>query len=171
MFTMRDLRTIAVQIERNGEKLYRLASGLVQDPEAARLLEWLADEEAEHAKWFEHLPVSDTVEEGFAQLQALGSQLMQDALDQKTFGLDIDRLLEAGKWAEILEMAIEMEKETITFYQLLHAFVEQEDALEQLEAIIEEENRHVSKLTALLEGENNRQLGSDQKGNHRGRLS
>jgi len=162
MFTMRDLRTIAVQIERNGERLYRSASRLVKDPEAARLLEWLADEEAEHAKWFENLPVSDTVQEGFAQLQALGSQLMQDALGHKTFGLDEGRLLEAGQWAAILELAIEMEKETITFYQLLQAFVEEKDALAQLEAIIEEENRHVRKLSALLD-EHARESGDARK--------
>ncbi len=163
MFTMRDLRTIAVQIERNGERLYRSASRLVQDPEAASLLEWLADEEAEHAKWFENLPVSDTVQEGFAQLQALGSQLMQDALGRKTFGLDERKLLEAGRWSAILELAIEMEKETITFYQLLRAFVEEEDALGQLEAIIEEENRHVGKLTTLLE-EHQRRSGAAKNG-------
>ncbi len=151
MFTRDDLRTIAVQIERNGEKLYRSASRLVKDPDAAKLLEWLADEEAKHARWFANLPVSGTIKEGFTQLQRLGNQLIQDALGGKTFGLDRDRLLEAGQWNSILKLAIEMEKETIIFYELLRAFVEQEDALGQLEVIIEEENRHVSKLTSLSE--------------------
>ena len=151
MFTRDDLRTIAVQIERNGEKLYRSASRLVKDPDAAKLLEWLAHEEAKHARWFANLPVSGTIKEGFTQLQRLGNQLIQDALGGKTFGLDRDRLLEAGQWNSILKLAIEMEKETIIFYELLRAFVEQEDALGQLEVIIEEENRHVSKLTSLSE--------------------
>ncbi len=152
MFTMRDLRTIAIKIERNGEKLYRKVSSLVKDSEAAELLEWLADQEVEHAKWFKNLPVSDTVQQGFAQLEALGSELIKDAMGHKTFGLDQDRLLDAGRWSEILELAIEMEKETITFYELLKAFIEEKTAIAQLEAIIKEENRHVQKLNDLLIG-------------------
>ena len=55
MFTLSEIIDLAVRIETNGQKAYRKAQGQVTDPALASMLGWLADEEAEHEKWFPSL--------------------------------------------------------------------------------------------------------------------
>lgn len=50
MFSLKDIIDIAVQIEQNGERVYRNAAGKIEDPSLRSLLQWLADEETQHAK-------------------------------------------------------------------------------------------------------------------------
>ncbi len=55
MFTIGDIRNIAIQIERNGEETYREASKVAKDSDVVEMLVWMADEEQRHAKWFSDL--------------------------------------------------------------------------------------------------------------------
>ena len=55
MFSTGEILDLAVQIEQNGEAVYRDAIGLLSDPELVFMLGWMADEEARHAKWFADL--------------------------------------------------------------------------------------------------------------------
>jgi rubrerythrin len=50
LFSTDEILDLAVQIERNGEAVYRDAIGLLSDPELVSLLGWMADEEAKHAR-------------------------------------------------------------------------------------------------------------------------
>ena len=54
MFTMNEVVDLAVRIEVNGERVYRHATAAVSDPDIQNALTWLADQEAEHARWFHH---------------------------------------------------------------------------------------------------------------------
>jgi len=46
----------------------------------------------------------------------------------------------------LIELAVELEKDTILFYQMLQAFIEDSDTLAGLNEIIAEENRHIEML-------------------------
>jgi hypothetical protein len=55
MFSIQDIIDLAIQIEENGEQVYRRASGEISNPSLVWLLQYLADEETEHARWFSEL--------------------------------------------------------------------------------------------------------------------
>jgi rubrerythrin len=55
MFTMSEIIEFAIRIEENGEKVYRNASEKISDPSLVSFLQWLADEESEHVRWFSNL--------------------------------------------------------------------------------------------------------------------
>ena len=55
MFSLKDIIDIAVQIERNGERVYRNAALKIENPSLRSLLLSLAGDETQHAKWFEEL--------------------------------------------------------------------------------------------------------------------
>ena len=52
MFTSREILDIALKIEKYGEAVYRQAILDLVNPDIARRLTWIADEEARHAEWF-----------------------------------------------------------------------------------------------------------------------
>ncbi|MEJ2025179.1 MAG: ferritin family protein, partial [Deltaproteobacteria bacterium] len=52
---------------------------------------------------------------------------------------------------DLLSLALEFEKDTILFYEMLAAFIDDGQLQQQLEQIIEEEQRHVGKLEQFLE--------------------
>lgn len=151
MFTLSEIIDLAVRIEANGQKAYRKAREQVSNPALAEMLGWLADEEAEHEKWFPRLKenVETTLED--TRLEEMGKGILQGVLGDQTFSIgeadfskveDIDRLL---------ELSVEFEKDTILFYEMLSAFIEDLKTLDQLNKIIEEEKRHVWLLEDYLE--------------------
>jgi rubrerythrin len=48
---------------------------------------------------------------------------------------------------------IEFEKDTILFYQMLEAFIQDDLALQELNEIVAEEKRHIEKLKSLMHRE------------------
>jgi rubrerythrin len=54
MFTIADIRHIAIQIEKNGEETYRKAASEATDPDIGQILGKMADDEKRHAQWFEN---------------------------------------------------------------------------------------------------------------------
>jgi len=50
----------------------------------------------------------------------------------------------------LLELAIEFEKDTILFYQMLRSFIDDRGVLNGLDNIVEEESRHVDELSLSL---------------------
>ena len=48
---------------------------------------------------------------------------------------------------------IEFERDTILFYQMLEAFIQDDSALQELSAIVAEEEHHIEKLKSLMHRE------------------
>ena len=88
MFTIGDIRNIAIQIERNGEKTYRTASKAVADPDIAEMLTWMANEEERHAKWFADLRSTKPLTAEQLEMEAMGRTLLQDMIKGNSFLLD-----------------------------------------------------------------------------------
>ena len=88
MFTIGDIRNIAIQIERNGEKTYREASKVAKDSDIVKMLVWMADEEKRHAEWFSDLRSAKPLTAEQVEMEAMGRTLLQDMIKGNAFLLD-----------------------------------------------------------------------------------
>jgi rubrerythrin len=61
MFLIGDIIELAIQIEKNAEQVYRNALKKISDPKFVSILQWLADEEFEHARWFRQLEHTEKI--------------------------------------------------------------------------------------------------------------
>jgi len=150
LFSIHDIIDLAIQIEKNGEKRYRKALQGISDPSLASLLQWLADQEIEHAQWFSDMrrTIKDTVSD--PALAQMGKRLLQEALGDQIFSLKDADFSQVDHSEKLLETAIEFERDTLLFYQMMASFIESKAVLEHLNVIIEEENRHIQLLEQTL---------------------
>lgn len=161
MFTLGEIIDLAVRIEANGQKAYRKAQGQVSDPALASMLGWLADEEAEHEKWFIRLGVKVESNKEDPQVEEMGQSVLQGILGEQAFSIDEADFSRIEDLESLLTLSVEFEKDTILFYEMLSAFIEDQKTLNHLNQIIEEENRHVRLLEDFL---TNKQAPSDYRG-------
>lgn len=149
MFSIKDIVDIAIQIEENGERIYRDAAKKIKDPSLSSLLQWLADEEGKHLKWFAAL--KDTVPDtgDHPEQEKIGRALLRNAVGTQNFTLkDVDfSTLEQVE--DLIKLAIEFEKDTILFYKMLQPLIEDRETLDQLHEIIKEEEKHIQSFKEL----------------------
>jgi rubrerythrin len=146
MFSIREIIDIAIKIEKNGESFYRDAMEKISDPALKPVLLFLADQEHEHAQWFERLKDKTKTAEGNQKVAEIGEAMLQNLIGDQTFSLDEANLSELDTVESLIELAIELEEDTILFYQMLQAFIEDSATLAGLNEIIAEENRHIEML-------------------------
>ena len=146
MFSAREIIDMAIKIERNGENYYRQATVKVTDPSLQSLLLFLADEEHEHARWFEAFKqrIKDSDED--RKLAEISGTMLQSVVGNQRFSLDEADLAELDSTEKLIGIAIEFEKDSILFYEMLQSFIEDSETLRQLNEIIAEENRHIEML-------------------------
>ncbi len=151
MFTPLDILDVAVQLERNGEKVFREAIKKVRQSDLADLLKWMADQEKAHIQRFIELkakikkPFTDPI------LQKMGREILQETLDGATFNLKNVDFSKIDEIRELLNLSIEFEKDTAIFYELLLSFVEDRETQDLLEKIIDEEHNHAKLLKEFVD--------------------
>jgi len=150
MFTMREIIEFAIRIEENGEKVYRDASEKVADPSLISLLQWLADEESKHVRWFSELKGTVKEEGVDPQVGKMGQSLLLEIVGDQTFSLEERDLSTIADLREVLKIALGFEKDTVIFYEMMGSFIKEDAALAKLDQIIQEENRHISVLSESL---------------------
>lgn len=152
MYTIEDIRQIAIQIEQNGEKTYRSAALNADSPELEKILNWMADEEHRHGKWFKAMPAKVTENPSeYPEVEALGRSLLKEMVEDRTFSLEEDRLESAEGVLDVLIQSLDFEKDTILFYDMIKSLMEDHDGIAQLELIIDEERGHVRVLERLMD--------------------
>ena len=146
---------IAGQIERNGARFYRRAAGIVDDASAGQTLLKLAEWEVEHEKQFagmkDRISQSDFISAGAGGGETLPDPKAMAGL--AVFGLRADPAFEIARGAsveEIVRKAVEMEKDSIVFYEGLKDFVSVGAGREKIDDIIQEEMRHIGILYESL---------------------
>lgn len=151
MFSLKDIIDIAVKIEQNGERVYRRAMEKIEDPSLRSLLQWLADEEVEHKEWFEVLKenVADAGEH--PEEEKFGRALLQNAVGVHSFALKNADFSAMEQVQDLLNLAVEFENDTVLFYKMLQPLMEDQKTLEQLHAIIQEEENHAKLLKERLD--------------------
>ena len=149
MFTIIEIIEIAVQIEKNGEKVYREAIGQSKNPELDHLLLQIADEELEHTDWF--LALKDEIEKSQdrPQVKEMDSALVEDLIGKQAFSLADVNFSRVKNSKELIDIFIEFENDTILFYEMLRTFLVDEKTIEHLEKIIREEASHIEKFENL----------------------
>ena len=150
MFTVKEISELAVQLEKNGQQVYRQAITRVREPALASVLQRLAEDEKRHAEWFADLAASEPNLPVSAELEEMGKAMIKDSLANQSFSLSDTDFASLRSPRELIEVAVEFERDTVLFYNMLREFVEQEDALEHLDAIIAEEEKHIRKLRDYL---------------------
>jgi rubrerythrin len=151
VFTIEDIITIAVQIERNGEQLYRLAAKRLSKPELSAMLDWMADEEAQHAQWLEALDTSPLpgTEVRDNQLESMGQNILKEMLGDLSFSLDVRNYSDRDHIDQLIDRSVEFENDTIIFYELLGSFIRDKHTRDCLDVIVAEENRHIQRLKSM----------------------
>ena len=151
-FNANDILEMAEQIERNGAVFYKTAAEIIDDAtEKAFLLELAAMEE-DHEKTFtgiksglsdkeKELPVFDPDGENSMYLRSLA--------DTRVF---FEKQLPDSSYtmADILSDAITAEKDSIVFYLGMKGFVPKGLGKDRIDAIIEEEMKHIRLLSQKL---------------------
>jgi len=150
MFSLKDIIDIAVQIEQNGERVYRSAAGKVGDPLLGSLLRWLADEEVKHMEWFAALKnnIPDTGDH--PEQERFGRALLQDAVGTHSLTLETADFSAMEKVRDLINLVVEFENDTVLFYKMFQPLIADQKTLEQLHVIIKEEENHAELLKKAL---------------------
>lgn len=153
MFTVGDILDLAILIENNGETVYRDAAKKISNLSLISMLQWLADEEAEHAARFEEMKekAEKTIDD--PKLEEMGRDIFLGVMGDQSFSLQDANFLKINEVKDLLSVAIEFEKDTVLFYEMLLSFIDDEETKDGLNTIITEENEHIRKLQEFLDSE------------------
>ena len=154
VFNADEIFEMAEQIERNGAAFYRLAAK--QFPAQQRLLTIIAEQEDEHGAIFSVLrrqlaskdreaTAFDPGQEAEAYLRAMADRRVVDVQRGPK-----DVLKGGESFADILGIAVGMEKDSIVFYVGMQAMVPPALGRDKLDLIIAEEKKHIVFLNQLF---------------------
>ena len=146
MFSAREIIEIAVRLEKNAENYYRKALEGTSTPSLREILLFLADQEHVHAQWFAELKEGAKVSIEDREVEEITGALLQNLIGDQKFSLSEVDLSLVENQERVVELAIEFEKDTILFYEMLQSFIDDDNSVAVLDKIIAEENRHVELL-------------------------
>jgi rubrerythrin len=149
-FKASDVYEIAAQIESNGEKLYRHAVGVTDDPKMKELFTILADEEVKHlrlfegmAKQVEHYKQPETYDGeycSYVRSYAEGLVFTPEKMEKE--------MAKIKSAEDAIEFGIQREIESILYYLETRNFVPDNQKAD-VDRIIDEERKHYLKLVDL----------------------
>jgi rubrerythrin len=146
MFNLRDVLDMAIQIERNGESVYRKALARATDPEHVEMLSWMAEEEARHARHFEDIRQKLTSEADNLLMDELGRIMLESIVGNRSFSLEEVDFAKVEDVDDLLRIMIGFEKDTVEFYHLFRTFLSDKGEQKCLDGIIADEQAHILKL-------------------------
>jgi rubrerythrin len=150
MFSVHEIMDLAIQLEKNGESVYRKAVDKVTKPDLVSLLIWMADEEARHLRWFLEVKKNFETHSINPFMEEMSRQVFGEILGDKSFShRDVD-FSRVDHLNDLIGIFLEFEKDTILFYKTLIPFIEDNATLENINKIIAEENNHIKKLQDFL---------------------
>lgn len=162
MFTISEILELGMKLEKNGEAFYREAVRSLPDPSLKPLLEWLIDEEMKHQKWFNRK--KDALMSGAEEFSmGEGADFLQDIMGDQSFSLKEADLSKIQGVNDLLELALEFEKDSILFYEMIKSLIIDDKTLGQLNEIIDEENHHIERLEALRVSVGIKEKGGNQR--------
>ena len=143
MFTLAEIYDLGIRIEKNGEKFYRNALKQAWSAPIAEMLKTLAEEEVKHVDFF--VKRMDALQHNRENpfLDEMSTSMLKDILGDQTFSLKETDVSALRSVEDLVAIAIEFEKDTILFYEMVGSFITDEEARRELKEIIAEEERHV----------------------------
>jgi len=156
-FSCDEVLEMGLQIERNGRRFYARAAGAATDPDVAALLGELAEMESDHERIFAdlkgRLPAEGLPEAGYDPYGETALYL-RAAADTHVFNVyqgDPEVLAECDDPLEVVKMALQFEKDSVVFFLGLADMVPEQLGRPEVEALVQEEMRHITQLNAKLE--------------------
>lgn len=150
MFTAREILDLAIQLEKNGEAVYRKAAGQASNADISELLLWMAEEEVKHTRWFTELKQEIETRSFNPFMEEMSRKVFGGLLGDKSFSHREVDFSKVNRIEDLIRLFIEFEKDTILFYETLIPFIEDNNTLHYVTKIIAEENNHVQKLKERL---------------------
>ena len=149
MFSILEIIDIAIQLEKNGEAVYRQAAGRMTDTELKKMLDWFADEEIRHADFFSSLKngVEENADEHFNE--EMSRELIDRFVKEQMFSLKGVDFSEIDDLNELLNIFLEFEEDTLLFFEMLYPFVTNPNDAKKMNQIIDEEKSHIKQLHEL----------------------
>jgi rubrerythrin len=150
MFTAHEILDLAIQLEENGEAVYREAAGQASNADIRELLLWMAEEEVKHTRWFTEL--KQEIQTGSINpfMEEMSRKVFSGILGDKSFSHRDVNFAEIERTEDLIKIFIEFEKDTVIFYETLIPFIEDNHTLHYVTKIIAEENNHIKKLHEIL---------------------
>ena len=155
-FNAQEVFEMAIQIEENGAAFYRKAADLQKEAADKKFLQTLAQVEDRHKVSFQEMKTqvselekSQTVFDPNDELSAY-LKAMADAHGGEGNPEALELLTGKETMAEIVTLAIGLEKESILFYLGLKDIVPPKYGQEKIDEIINEEKKHVVQLSGFL---------------------
>jgi rubrerythrin len=149
MFSLHEIYDLGIRIEKNGELFYRKAIKRFSDERLKSLLARLVDDEVKHQEFFARKKEALKDKPEDLEMEETASAIFQDILGDQTFSLKETNPSDLKSEEELLNLAIEFEKDTVIFYEMLTPLVTGSQTLNGLEEIVQEEKRHIEMLQAL----------------------
>ena len=138
-------------MEKNGEAVYRNAMEKVSNPVLVSLLEWMAKEESNHAKWFNDLKQKVETDAKNSIEAEISGDFLNDMIGDQSFSLKEIDFSQVDQIKDLVSIFIEFENDSILFYKMLQPLIQDQDTLVKLHSIVDEENRHIEKLRGFIE--------------------
>ncbi|MCK8601272.1 ferritin family protein [Desulfoferrobacter suflitae] len=150
MFTAGEILGMAVQIEENGQQFYRQASDSALKPDLKELWQWLAEEEAQHKKFFLEIKSSLKTAKGQQWAAQMGEEILQSLVKDRGFSLEEVQFDAVGDERELIRVGIGLEEDSIDFYEILLGFIDDPITVEHVHEILAEEREHLASLKKRL---------------------
>jgi rubrerythrin len=156
-FNAFEIFEIAIKIERNAVKFYRRAAEVFDNPRIKKIFLELAEWEIKHVEVFETMKKQLSEQSSEMRTFKPENNLLIDA--QSMAGLAVfgirtdptDELTGNESVVDVLNKAIEKEKDTIVYYTGLKAFIPVRQGRDKIDDIIREEMHHVHILGQSLQ--------------------
>jgi rubrerythrin len=151
-FNAEEILTMAVEIERNGQKFYRSAAESVDDSQVSTLLSDLAKWESSHEAIFEAMRSQLSAEESESTAidpydeACMYLKVMADDHVFKQSGRSAEELVGGKSTEEIIDIAIQFEKDSLLFFLGMERMVTPRLGRDRVYKVIDEEIGHISYL-------------------------
>jgi len=154
-YTADEIYEIAEQIERNAAEFYLEAAERCTNEDIKKMLLDMSETENEHLRAFQNMREKLAEEAGLSIFDPFGRsaeylQAMADARSWEGRKNPLEALSGEETEKEIIEIAMESEKEMVVFYVGLKDLVYFKAGKDKVEEVIIEELRHISALSKKL---------------------
>ena len=151
--TIEEVFKIAVQMEEMGAEFYRKGAALVGDKRVSKVLYDLAVMEDHHATTFMNMLKNLLRFMGKKSYVSKNEEFLHLLVDDYVFFLatsPTDVISEGANVREIIQLAIQKEKESVVFYSFFQRLFERDEDKKKVEAIVNEELQHIATLRRAL---------------------
>ncbi|NQS88647.1 ferritin family protein [Patescibacteria group bacterium] len=151
VFSISEVIQLGIRIEKNGKDFYSTVAKSSKEDRAKQIFQHLADEEKKHIEVFKNIlsnvekyePSGLYTEEYFAYLKALSEEYV---FTKEKKGIEIAQKVKDE--IEAIEIGINVEKDSILFYNEMKKLVLR-DEHRAIYKLIEEEQEHLKELSEL----------------------